>query len=118
MSAFPRAALSAIAFQLAGALEAYGCDMEGVLSGQLSLEGCRRASRRLDEVVLLKSALPQLSVQMVELLVCHTELMQALWGVAKADAPTRADLVLRNRGAIDAMHAKCLRLFCIGGTPA
>jgi hypothetical protein len=118
MSAFPRPALSAIAFQLAGALETYEARIDEVLTPPLSLAACRQASDQLDEVVMLKGALPQLAVQTVELLVCHTELMHVLWGAVKADARARADLVTRLQQAIRAMHGKCLRLFCLGGARA
>ncbi len=112
MSAFPRPALSAIAFQLAGALEAYQADFDRLLAGQCSLEHCKHVSRQLDEVLMLKGALPQLSVQMVELLVCHTELMQAIWGVVRMTADEKVDLVTRHRESTAAMRSKCLRLFC------
>jgi hypothetical protein len=118
MSAFPRPALSAIAFQLAGALEAYEDQIDLVLTPPLRLEACRQASDRLDEVVMLKGALPQFSVQAVELLVCHTELMHVLWGAVRADEGARADLVARHREATGALRARCLRLFCPDRSPA
>jgi hypothetical protein len=111
MSAIPRAALSAIGLQLATAIEIYEADVEQVLSGHLSMADCQRASSRLDEVVMLKGPLPQLSVQLVELLISHTELMHALWGARPAGDRARSELVARHREAVDAMHARCLRLF-------
>lgn len=112
MSAFPRPALSAIALQLASELEAYQADFDRLLAGPCTLDHCKRVSAKLDEVLMLKGALPQLSVQMVELLVSHTELMQVLWGAVRITPEDRADLVLRHRDATRAMRNKSLRRFC------
>lgn len=117
MSAFPRPALSAIAFQLVGALEDYQAAFGPLSGGSASLEQCRQAGRHLDEVLKLKGALPQLSVQMVELLVCHTEVMQALWGAVRLAPGDLADLLQRHRDAVAAMRARCLRLFCRDAAP-
>jgi hypothetical protein len=112
MSAFPRHALTAIAFQLVAELEEYQAAYDRLVTGPASLEQSRLVSGKLDELLMLKGALPQLSVQMVELLVCHTELMHVLWGAMSATPEERADLVERHRDATRAMRAKCVRLFC------
>ena len=111
MSAFPKPALSAIAQQLIAALDEYQAEFDELLSGRHSLESCRQVSQRLDEVVMLKGALPQLSVQMVELLVCHTELMHVLWGAVPRTPDGRRELVDRHREALLAMRRRCQRLF-------
>jgi hypothetical protein len=118
MSAFPRPALSAIAFQLVGALETYQASFDRLLASRPTLDHCRALGTQLDEILLLKGALPQLSVQSVELLVCHTELMHVLWGALHPGRTARDDLVERHRDSVAAMRAKCLRLFCRSAAPA
>jgi hypothetical protein len=118
MTATLRPAPSAIAFQLVGALESYQCDFEPLLDGHCTLERCRQVSRKLEELLTLKGALPQLSAQMVELLAYHTQLMQALWGVVRLPAARRAELQRRHREAMQALRAKCVRLFSRDAAPA
>lgn len=105
-----RRALSAVAFELAAALQAYQADFAAFVAGPCSLAPCRTASRRLDDVVRLRGALPELAVPMVELLVCHTELVHVVFGAVACSTVQRGDLLQRHREAVEAMQARCLRM--------
>jgi hypothetical protein len=118
MSAFPHPALSAIAFQLAGALEEYQSAFDAFLRDRTAEDACRRVGDELDRVMMLKGALPQLSVAAVELLVCHTELVHVQLGALRCTSRQRAQLVQRHRDAVEGMHDRCVRLFCRDAAPA
>src|SRR4051794_39107822 len=102
MSASHAPAIDAIAFQLAGLLETYGEKVERMVDTWLDMELYREVSDAVEEIRTLSVILPGLSVQWVELLIAHTELVHALWrgGQAGAD-PEKV-------GAIQANHARCV----------
>ena len=71
--------------------------------------------RVFDEVRMLKGALPELSGDMVELVICHVELMKALW-LANTKPPERdaaavEELRKRHRQAAAIMREHCIRVF-------
>ena len=79
MSASHTSIVTAIAFQLSAALENYQSYFDGLANPWLQTQQYNLVSRVFDEVRMLKGALPELSVNMCEVLICHVELMKALW---------------------------------------
>jgi hypothetical protein len=79
MSVAQGAALAAIANQLATALDSYESEIEVMAAHPQDPEAYRRVSGRMDQMRLYASALPQLSVPWVELLIRHFELMHGIW---------------------------------------
>jgi hypothetical protein len=79
MSVAQGAALAAIASQLAAALDFYESEIETMTAHPQDLDAYRRVSGRMDQMRLYVSALPQLSVPWVELLIRHFELTHGIW---------------------------------------
>ena len=74
----------------------------------------KRVSDEFDLVRMLKGALPDLSVAMVEVLIAHVELMSELWNssaVAKGGSAALDAVRSRHRRAVESMRARCLRFF-------
>ena len=114
MSAHHAPALTAIAFQLSAALESYQQDMDSLDDPWSQREQYKRVSDEFDMVRMLKGALPELSVAMVEVLIAHVELMSALWNsspAAKGGSAPLESLRSRHRSAVESMRARCLRFF-------
>ena len=112
MSASFRPAATAIAFQLAAALERYQIAFEGIVDGPRSLDACAGVSALLDEVRMLGGSFPSLSCDMVELLICHVDLMHSFWGYGIEDQCSFAERVACHSSALARLHRKCLSLFC------
>jgi len=91
MSASQIHALSAIAFQLAAALESYEPDVDCLLGGPFDAEPYRRVSAHMDRMRMYAAANPTLAVPWVELMIRHFELMHGLWRVQQK-GPAAADL--------------------------
>jgi hypothetical protein len=115
MSASHAPILTAIAFQLSAALENYQMQVEALNDPWSQRRQYERVSSVFDEVRMLKGALPELSVHMVELLIRHVELMKGLWlsGTNQEQAGGESLLALRgkHRDAVSAMRERCLRFF-------
>ena len=114
MSAHHAPALTAIAFQLSAALESYQQDMDSLSDPWSQREQYKRVSDEFDMVRMLKGALPDLSVAMVEVLIAHVELMSALWNaspVVKGGSAALEALRSKHRAAVEGMRARCLRFF-------
>jgi hypothetical protein len=79
MSASQAQALSAIAFQLAAALQAYEEEVAVMVAAPLDAEQYQRVSKRMDEMRMYATALPSVSVAWVELMIRHFELTHGLW---------------------------------------
>ena len=107
--------ITAIVFQLVAALERYQASFDEMVDSWFDRNRCHAVVRQLDEVRKLRCALPQLAVDMMEVAIRHTELLQRLWIKATA-APQSAiageigTLRSRHRAAIEAMRRKCLKL--------
>ena len=86
MSAFEASALTAIAFQLAAALDAYEQDVEAMVSQRMAPEAYQRVSGDMDKMRLYSSSLPRLSVPWVEVMIRHFELTHGLWRQQKGQA--------------------------------
>jgi hypothetical protein len=116
MTSFRTPALTAIAFQLAAALERYQASFDELVDSWFDRNRCRAVVRQLDEIRKLGCSLPQLAVDMMEVAIRHTELLQSLWTKATVIAPGAAiageiaALRSRHHSAVEAMRHKCLRL--------
>jgi hypothetical protein len=115
MSAMHAPAVSAIAFQLSAALENYQMHIDALADPWSQRREYDLVSRGFDQVRMLKGALPQLSVHMVEVLICHVELMKGLWLVSSQrearDEQSLGGLLGKHRDAVAAMRERCLRVF-------
>lgn len=115
MSANHAPVLTAIAFQLSAALETYQMHVEALSDPWSQRREYERVSGVFDEIRMLKGALPELSVHMVEVLICHVELMKSLWlhGTNRQAVDHSALEALRSkhRDAVSTMRSRCLRFF-------
>jgi len=107
--------ITAIAFQLVAALERYQASFDELVESWFDRNRCNAVVRQLDEIRKLRCALPQLAVDMMEVALRHTDLLQSLWTKATAGpgaviAGELAALRGRHRTAIEGMRHKCLRL--------
>jgi hypothetical protein len=113
MSASQAHALSAIAFQLAAALDGYEQEVAALLRGPFDPDLYQRVSRRMDEMRLYAASLPSVSVAWVEVMIRHFELLHGLWkGVQDpaADA-SRLQVLHRDLGdAVQRLSRKCVQL--------
>lgn len=104
-----------MAFQLSAALENYQMHMDALANPWSERAQYEQVSRGFDQVRMLKGALPQLSVHMVEVLICHVELMKALWLAGATPVPSGSETLgaLRSKHceAVEAMREQCLRVF-------
>jgi hypothetical protein len=112
MAAFDAPALTAIAFQLAAALDAYEQDVSALVATSFDPERYRRVSRHMDAMRMYAAALPSLSVPWVELMIRHFELTHALWRAQKdpAAAGELDPLLEQVRSAAQALSLRCTRL--------
>jgi hypothetical protein len=112
MSASQAQALSAIAFQLAAALERYEEDVACMVRVPYDPVIYHRVSRRVDEMRMYAAELPVLSVAWVEVLIRHFELTHGLWRVQQ-DGPKAADLAqlqAQLAEAVRRLSRKCAQL--------
>ena len=111
MSATFQPALPAIAFQLAAALEEYEAEFERMAGGEIDLEQAARLGQKLDAVRTYRGAFPTLAADMVDLLLCHSELMHDEWRTVRLEPDERQALLDRHTRALQAMRNKCMKLF-------
>lgn len=112
MSASDAPAFSAIAFQLAAALDAYEQDVACLTRGPFDTDAYQRATRRMDQMRMYAAALPQLSVAWVEVMIRHFELTHGIWRLQK-DPAEKVDLLVLNCGlreAVQRLARKCMQL--------
>ena len=112
MSASDAPALSAIAFQLAAALDAYEQDIATLVRGPFQTEAYQRASRHMDQMRMYAASLPVVSVAWVEVMIRHFELTHGIWRLQK-DAGDGTDLVQLHaqlREAVQRLARKCVLL--------
>lgn len=108
-------ALKPLVFQLVAALEKYQADFDVLVRTRFDPGLCRAVIRELGEIQTLSAALPQLAVDMLDVIGRHVELVGLLLkrGVGSSEPVGAADIgTLRSvhRSTVDAMHGKCLRL--------
>lgn len=112
MAACDRPALSAVAFQLAAALDAYERDVARLVRGPFDMDAYQRASRHMDQMRLYAATLPMVSVAWVEVMIRHFELTHGMWRLQKNPADP-VDLQLlheRLRDALQRLSRKCVQL--------
>ena len=104
MSALPTNALDAVASQLVAALEKYDGDSGAMIAGWPDLDRYRDVSAQVETIRMYCSALPDVRVQWVELLIAHAELVHFLW---RTQYGVTQD-VLEEIGAVRDHHADCI----------
>ena len=107
--------LTAVAFQLSAALENYQMHVDDLVNPWSQTAQYDLVGKVFDEVRMLKGALPDLSGDMVEVVICHVELMKALW-LANTTPPERDaaevdELREKHREAVETMREHCVRVF-------
>jgi hypothetical protein len=114
MSASPAPALSAIALQLATALERYQLHVDEMVTFWMDRQMYSAVSHELDQIRLMKGSLPKLSIEMVEVLIRHVELTNCVWNMHTRPSPGAAGELARlraiHRTAVEVMREKCLKL--------
>ena len=111
MSASQAHALSAIAFQLAAALEAYEEDVAAMVHAPRDPEIYHRVTRKMDEMRLYAAALPQVSVAWVEVMIRHFELTHGMWRAQKEGGPPDLGGLHANlQEAVLRLSRKCVQL--------
>jgi hypothetical protein len=108
-------AISAIAFQLYAALENYQMHVDALTDPWSQRQQYEKVTRAFDAVRMLKGAFPELSVDMVEVLISHVELMKGLW-LQGPQPDVRASAELdssreRHRAVVALMREHSLRMF-------
>lgn len=83
MSASDAHVLSAVAFQLAAAVDAYEELVAELVHSGFDPELYRRAGQQVDQMRMYAAALPPVSVSWVEVMIRHFELTHGLWRVQK-----------------------------------
>lgn len=106
--------LTAVAFQMAAALESYQAEFDGMVQSWHDPGRYAAVNRRLEDIRMYRGALPQLSVDVVEVLIAHVELMHSLWDATVRPSREAMERVEQLRGQlhrrVETMRAKCLRL--------
>ena len=111
MSAPPFLVHGAIAFQLAGRLEAYGRDVHAMLGISFDPELYRRVTGHVDAMRLHAAELPSLSVAWAEVMICHFELMHGVWRSPACGQPGGlVPLRARLDAARERLAHRCLQL--------
>ena len=112
MSVSQAPALSAIAFQLAAALDAYEQDIAQLVRGPFDPDAYERARRDMDQMRMYAAALPSLSVAWVEVMIRHFELTHGIWRLQKdpEDGCDLQQLQLQLRSAVQRLARQCVQL--------
>jgi hypothetical protein len=114
MSASHAPTLDAIALQLAAALDQYEREVASMIETWLDMELYGTVSERVEEIRMYSADLPQLSVQWVELLIAHAELVHTLWRLRFREDPQDRlhyeEVRARHAGCLDSMRRRCHRL--------
>jgi hypothetical protein len=100
--------ITAIAFKVVAILEAYQLHIERLASDWRNRSLYRTVAAQLHQLRSLLGALPQLAVDMVEIITCHAQLVRVLQSpAARTDV---SQLQVRQTGAVTTLHRKILRL--------
>jgi hypothetical protein len=101
--------LSVIEFLVAAALERYQASWDQLIDSWFDRERFQAVNTELDEIRKLAAALPQLSVDMVEVIMRHAQLLRALVRAAGSQVAQVTALRHKHKSAIEAIRAKCTR---------
>lgn len=113
MSASQRRAIDAIAFEMTAAIENYEHGIDQLVVTWPNMDLYHSVSRQVDHMRMLSTALPQVAVPWVSLLISHAELVHCLWKCGEAFAPS-ADFETcraRHARAILMLRERCTWLF-------
>lgn len=114
MSASQASALDAIGFQLAAALDEYERDVGRMVETWLDMELYQQVSDEIEEIRRYCTALPQLSVPWVELLIAHAELVHSLWRLrfdqVEADRERMIHVRASHAECLDSLRSRCMRV--------
>jgi hypothetical protein len=114
MSASEGRALDAIAFQLLAALEEYDQDTARMIAGWPELDLYRSVSDQMEKIRLYSSAVAEATVQSLELLIAHAELVHLLWRAEYAGDRTSLEALEEVRehhaDCVAALRNRCLRV--------
>lgn len=115
MSMLHSGAQSAIAFQLATALEEYEQEVDRLAAARGDLDLYQQVSRRMDCMRLYAASLPPVSVPWVEVLIGHFELTHCLWRMqARQAQPVDLSAPMeRQRAAVRRLREVCLARYAI-----
>jgi hypothetical protein len=118
MSAPPRRAIEALAFQLAAAVEQYESHVDQLIDRWLDMDCYQTVSADIDEIQLYSSSLPQIAVQAVALLIAHSELIFSLWRHRDSSAQPGEleDCQRRHRACVADLRRSCLRFLRSDGS--
>lgn len=102
--------ITVIAFKVAALLESYQMQLERLGADWRNGAVCRSAWALLDKLAGLLAALPQLAVDLVEVVVCHVRLLHSLQaGNVETDV---SQWRKRHADALGTLRRKTLRLLC------
>lgn len=101
--------LSVIAFKVAAVLETYQSQREWLAADCRNRPFYRAVGAQPDEISSLLGALPQLAVDLIEVVVCHGKLLHLL---EAGDAPAVSRLCVRQTHAVSTLRRKSLKLIC------
>lgn len=108
--------LSVIEFLVAAALERYQASWDQLIEGWFDRERFQAVNAELDEIRKLAAALPQLSVDMMEVIMRHAQLLRALVRTAGSQHAAQVTaLRQKHKAAIEAIRAKCIRFLAPRG---
>ena len=113
MSASAAPAFDAIAFQLAASLDRYALDCDALARRWPDKALYAAVSGQMDALRMTASALPDIAVQHVSLLIAHAALVHSLWK-SQSSPVFDPGLLARARedhhAAVGALRRRCLRL--------
>ncbi|MCC2675562.1 MAG: hypothetical protein K0R58_2509 [Ramlibacter sp.] len=113
MSAPDHHTREAIALQLIAALECYEDDVTVLCRDWLDMEQYQSVSQQVDDLRMVASGLPQLSVLWVTVLISHAELIHALWKgrrLQDGDTASIEQLLREHVEAVRSLHSAASRL--------
>lgn len=114
MSASAAPEIDAIALQLLAALDQYDRDTVAMIATWPDLERYRDVSDQVEKIRMYSSAMPELRVQWVEVLITHAELVHFLWRVHYGEGEASIEQIPQVRehhaDAVAALRNRCQRL--------
>ena len=111
----PPSDLSVVEFLVAASLERYQASWDQLIETWFDRARFRAVNAELDEIRKLAAALPQLSADIMEVIMRHAQLLRARVRAAGSQhAAQVAALREKHKSAIEAIHVKCTRLLAPG----
>jgi hypothetical protein len=102
--------LSVVEFLVAAALERYQASWDQLIDSWFDRERFKAVNAELDEIRKLAAGLPQLSVDMMEVIMRHAQLLRALVRAAGSQHAAQVTALRhKHQAAIEAIRGKCRR---------